>query len=56
MRSREKTIGKFFMGAALVRSDAAFDKERAASDPKTQETIDHARLLLKGMQISLRTR
>ncbi|HEY5337762.1 MAG TPA: hypothetical protein VIJ85_06140 [Rhizomicrobium sp.] len=54
--SREKTIEKFSMGTALVRSDAALDKERATSDPKTQEAIDHARLLLRSMQISLRIR
>jgi hypothetical protein len=53
--SREKTIEKFSMGEALVNADAALDKERAASEPKTQAAIDHARLLLKSMQINLRS-
>ena len=52
---REKTIEKFSMGEALLNADAALDKERSVSEPKTQAAIDHARLLLKSMQINLRS-
>jgi hypothetical protein len=51
--SREKAIEKFSMGEALISADALLDKERAISEPKTQAAIDHARLLLKSMQINL---
>jgi hypothetical protein len=52
--SRDDSIEKFSMGVALISADAALDKERSASAPKTQAAIDHARLLLKSMQINLR--
>jgi hypothetical protein len=51
--SRERTIEKFSMGQALISADALLDRERAVSEPKTQAAIDHARLLLKSMQINL---
>jgi hypothetical protein len=52
--SRNNSIEKFSMGVALISADAALDKERSASAPRTQAAIDHARLLLKSMQINLR--
>jgi hypothetical protein len=51
--SQEKAIERFSMGEALVCASAALDNERAKSEPKTQAAIDHARLLLKSMQINL---
>jgi hypothetical protein len=51
--SRDQTVEKFSMGAALRRAEATLDQKRGESEPKTQAAIDHARLLLKGMQASL---
>jgi hypothetical protein len=52
---RDQTIEKFSMGAALKRAETALSQKRDGSEPKTRAAIDHAKLLLKGMQISLIT-
>jgi hypothetical protein len=44
------------MEAVITNADTALERQRESSDPKTQAAVDHAKLLLKGLQISLRNR
>ena len=54
--SRHEIVERSSMEAVIVTAGAALEHQRMLSDKKTQAAVDHAKLLLKNLQINLRSR